>query len=86
MSALSLSILNNLKLVCRGFLERSLVRLCQRGSVSPVHRTGLVESYMDFTIPLGFPVSLASFLPWGRSVSNTGKLGYKVVDSCVDLG
>ena len=62
MPALSLSILNDLKLVYRGFLERSLVRLCQGGSISLVYRTGLVESHIDFTILLGFPVSLAGFL------------------------
>ena len=52
----------------------------------PAHRTGLVESLVDFAIPPGFSTSLAGFSPWGRSVRNTGKLGCEVVDSCVDLG
>jgi hypothetical protein len=58
---MSLSILYNPKLVSRGFLEGSLVRLCQGGSVSLAGRTGLVESLVDFTILLGFSVSLAGF-------------------------
>ena len=86
MPATSLGIPYNPKLVGRGFLEGSPVRLCQGGGVSPVHRTGLVESLVDFTILLGFSVSLAGFSPWGRSISNTGKLGCKVFDCCVDLG
>ena len=62
MPALCLSILNDLKLICRGFLEILLVRLCLGGSVLLVHRTGLVESLIDFTILLGFSMSLVSFL------------------------
>jgi hypothetical protein len=58
---LSLSIPYNLKLVCRGFLEVLLVRLCQGGSVLPACRAGLVESLIDFTIPPGLSMSLASF-------------------------
>ena len=84
MPAPCLGILNDLKLMCRGFLEILPVRLCLGGGVSPAHRTGLVESPVDFTILPGFSVSLAGFSPWGRSVSNTGKLGGEVFDSCVD--
>jgi hypothetical protein len=59
--AIGLSILYNPKLVSRGFLEGLPVRLCQGGSVLPASRTGLVESLVDFPIPLGFSVSLAGF-------------------------
>jgi hypothetical protein len=61
MPALSLSIPDNLKLVCRGFLEGLPVRLYQGDGVLSVYRTGLVESYINFTILLGFSVSLAGF-------------------------
>jgi hypothetical protein len=60
--AISLSIPYNPKLVSRGFLEGSLVRLSQGGSVLLVSRTGLVEGLIDFTILLGFSVSLAGLL------------------------
>ena len=62
MPALCLSILNDLKLIYRGFLEILLVRLCLGGSVLLVRRTGLVESPVDFTILLRFSMSLAGFL------------------------
>jgi hypothetical protein len=62
------------------------VRLYQGGSVSPACRAGLVESLVDFTIPPGLSTSLASFSPWGRSISDSGKLRCEVFDSYVDLG
>ena len=63
MLALCLGILNDLKLIYRGFLEILPVRLCLGGGISLARRTGLVESPVDFTILLRFSVSLASFSP-----------------------
>ena len=62
------------------------MRLCRGGGVSPASRPGLVEGLVDFAIPPGFSASLAGLSPWGRSVSDTGKLGCEVFDSRVDLG
>jgi hypothetical protein len=44
-----------------------------------------VEGFVDFFVPLRFPLPLANLTPQSRHVHDTSKLGYKVVDGYINL-